>query len=271
MIQLYINSGLSTAINQPKAYLAQLCINRDHKPKSKHFWTTRRRRQERHINRDQQSESLYGTPVYQKRRISTAISQAKAYLSQQCISSDQELNRKHFWTTQPCRSESYDNRDQGSENLYDSAVYQQRGISTAISQPMAYLPQLPINSDHKPNRKHFWTTRRRRPERYHDQPSVNLDGTAVKQECRISTAISKAKSCLPHLCINSDQKQRRKHFWSKQSCRPKRGINRDQQSESLKAQLHINSAVYQPPSVRYINRAEQTKNIHGTTVYQQRS
>ena len=88
-------SYTSTLIGKANAYLAQLYINRYQKTKRKQFWTTRTAqpcRPERYIRRDQQSESLHATAVYQQRGILTAISKAKAYLAQLCISSDQRSN-----------------------------------------------------------------------------------------------------------------------------------------------------------------------------------
>ena len=100
-------SGVYTAISKTKVYMAQLYINspvdqprsarRTHiwrncastsnrKPKRKPFWTTQPRRPERYINRDQPSESLYGSAVHEERGISTAISQAK-HIWRSCVNS----------------------------------------------------------------------------------------------------------------------------------------------------------------------------------------
>ena len=58
------------------------------------------------------------------------------------------------------------NRDQQGEIIYGTAVFQQRGTSTAISTTEANLAQVYINSNQLLKAKPFWTTQPYRPERY---------------------------------------------------------------------------------------------------------
>ena len=258
--------------DQPgKSILAQLCINSDHKTKAKAFWTTRPRRPERFINRDQQIESLDCTAIYKQRCISTASSQAKACLFQLCTNSDYNPKRKWCWTTQPCRSERV-NRDQEIEILYGTAVavYQLRGISIAISKSKAYMAQLYISSTvYQPRsarQKHICLSvstairsQNASTSGQHSRVDPNGVSTAVskakaykaqlcisrarnfnRHQRGISTTISKAKAYLAQRCINSDQKPERKQFWTTQPGPPERYINRDQLRERL-----YGTAVYQ--------------------------
>ena len=137
------------------------------KPKRKHLWTTQPCRPERYIRRDQQSESLHVTAVYQQCGILTAISKAKAYLAQLCISSVQRSNplrqlrsatRHHTWrgcVSTPRRNKNKTKALSGRHSRVD-----QSGLPTAIRRTKAYIVQLYINGTlyqlRAARRKHIW-------------------------------------------------------------------------------------------------------------------
>ena len=137
----------------------------------------------------------------------------------------------------------YINRYQQSKSMTGAAVYHERGIAV------------------------------------HQQPSrtkanARLDDTVVS-----TWAVYQPRE----LYINSNQKRKRKHFWSTQPCRPGPCINRDQQSKSISgaALYHQRGvAVYQQPSKlkrkhfwttqpcrpgRYINHESCSKRVRSPT------
>ena len=96
-----------------------------------------------------QGSSGIGTrrAVYQQRSMSAACSRAEAYWRSYISQRSENQKQNPCWTIRPCRPERCINREQQSESTFGAAVYQQRGVLTAICKGKAYLAQLYINSD----------------------------------------------------------------------------------------------------------------------------
>ena len=183
------------------------------------------------------------------------------------INSNQNLKRKHFWTTQPCRPGRCLNREQQSKNISGPAVYHQRGIAvyhqqsktqakallddTAVSTRAMYQPR-------SAKQKHLWRScispawyscistaikiesestsgRHSHVDQggiNRDQQSKNISGAKCVSPAWNINRDQQSES-ISELSINSHKNLWRKHFWTTQPCRPVRCINRNQQSKSI--------------------------------------
>ena len=122
----------------------------------------------------------------------------------------------------PCRPELYINCDQQSGSVSGEAVYQQRGILTAINKAKAYLAQHPLRKlrsatrHHGVARLHISPKPKNLSEKTsgrHSRVDQNvrsaerklIHGLTVYEQQGIPTATSEAKAYLAQLCINSNQ------------------------------------------------------------------
>ena len=127
------------------------------------------------------------------------------------INSNQNLNRKHFWTMEPCRPGRSIDCDINQAKAYlaqvhiTNAVYQLRSSMRNVSGTAVYHKQRGItvythyiNSNSKLKRKHGWATPQCRPGQYinRDQQYNSIYGATVYHQLGISTAFSKVKAYL---------------------------------------------------------------------------
>ena len=143
------------------------------------------------------------------------------------INSNQNLNRKHFCTMQPCRPGRYINCEISQAQAYlaqlhiTSALYQlrsaQRSMSgTAVNHQQRGTAVYQRQSDLK--RKHCWATQPCRPGQ-----CINRDQQIKRiymEQLYITSAVYQPRSA------------KQKHSW-RSSISPGRYINRDQQRESI--------------------------------------
>ena len=192
------------AVYEPR----ELYNNRNPKLKRKHFWSTQLGGVSTAILSKAKASlaQLYnhqrGIAVYQQPSKTTAnallddtavSTRAVNQPRELYINRNQNLKRKHFWSTQPCRK---------------------CGLSTAISKAIAYPAQL--------------YNYQRGIAVYQQQSKTKskalLDDTAVSTRTVYQPQ---------ERYINNNQTLKRKQFWTTQPCRPGRCISRDQQSKSI--------------------------------------
>ena len=158
---------------------------------------------------------------------------------------------KALRTTPPCRPGRYINR----ESCISTAIKTEARallVVTAVSTWAVYQPQ-------SAKRKHLWRCCIS-PARYSCMSTAikKTEGKALLDD----TAVSTRAVCPPReLYINSNQKLKRKHFWTTRPCRPGRFINRDQRIKSL-----FGAAVY---NQRNSINCDQSEIISGAAAYHQ--